>query len=734
MKFPFVKQPDAMDCGPACLTMIAAHYGRHYTLDHLREQCFIGREGVSLLGISKAAEQIGFRTVGGRLTFDKLAEKALLPCVVHWNQEHFVVVYAIRKKKKEYTVSVADPGKGLVTYSREAFCRHWISTCTGGEEKGIALLLEPTQLFYEQEGDRLPSENRIRFLWKYLIKYKRFFGQLMLGLFIGSLLQLIFPFLTQAIVDTGIQGKDIGFIWLVLIAQMVLLFSRTAIDFIRRKILLHISTRINVSLISDFFIKLMKLPMKFFDTKLTSDLLQRIEDHRRIENFLTNQTISIVFSVFTFIIFSIVLFVYHLPIFTVFIAGSILYGLWIRIFLKKRRLLDYKMFEQQGMNRNVVYQLITGMQKIKLQGCEQRKRWEWEDVQADLFDVNMQSLNLRQNQEAGGIFINELKNILVTVLAATAVINGSLTLGMMLSIQYIIGQLNSPVEQLMSFIYQWQDVSISLDRMNEIHTQQNDEGTGRSIAALPRDVETDIHIRNVCFRYDGARPDYVLEGIDLHIPQGKVTAIVGASGSGKTTLIKLLLGYYMPNEGELLVGGENLSQFNPAWWRTQCGAVMQEGYLFSDTIARNIAVSDDEIDTDRLRHAAQTAHIAEYIEGLPLGYNTKIGQDGQGVSQGQRQRILIARVVYKNPPFVFLDEATNALDANNERVIVENLSEFYKGKTVVVVAHRLSTVKHADRIVVLEGGRIAETGTHAELTTRKGRYYELVRNQLELGK
>lgn len=723
-----------MDCGPACLTMIAAHYGRHYTLDHLREQCFIGREGVSLLGISKAAEQIGFRTVGGRLTFDKLAEKALLPCVVHWNQEHFVVVYAIRKKKKEYTVSVADPGKGLDTYSREAFCRHWISTCTGGEEKGIALLLEPTQLFYEQEGDRLPSENRIRFLWKYLIKYKRFFGQLILGLFIGSLLQLIFPFLTQAIVDTGIQGKDIGFIWLVLIAQMVLLFSRTAIDFIRRKILLHISTRINVSLISDFFIKLMKLPMKFFDTKLTGDLLQRIEDHRRIENFLTNQTISIVFSVFTFIIFSIVLFVYHLPIFTVFITGSIFYGLWIRIFLKKRRLLDYKMFEQQGMNRNVVYQLITGMQEIKLQGCEQRKRWEWEDVQADLFDVNMQSLNLRQNQEAGGIFINELKNILVTVLAATAVINGSLTLGMMLSIQYIIGQLNSPVEQLMSFIYQWQDVSISLDRMNEIHTQQNDEGTGRSITALPRDVETDIHIRNVCFRYDGARPDYVLKGIDLHIPQGKVTAIVGASGSGKTTLIKLLLGYYMPNEGELLVGGENLSQFNPAWWRMQCGAVMQEGYLFSDTIARNIAVSDDEIDTDRLRHAAQTAHIAEYIEGLPLGYNTKIGQDGQGVSQGQRQRILIARVVYKNPPFVFLDEATNALDANNERAIVENLSEFYKGKTVVVVAHRLSTVKHADRIVVLEGGRIAETGTHAELTTRKGRYYELVRNQLELGK
>lgn len=732
MKFPFIKQPDAMDCGPASLVMIAQHYGRHYTLDHLRERCFLARDSVSLLGISKAAEEIGFRTVGGRLTFKKLTEKVLLPCIVHWNQEHFVVVYALRKQRKGYTVFVADPGKGLLTYSREEFCEHWISTRTNGEEKGIALLMEPTQLFYEREGDQLPSENRIRFLWKYLLRYRRFFGQLILGLLIGSLLQLVFPFLTQAIVDTGIQGKDIGFVWLVLLAEMMLLFSRTAIDFIRRKILLHISTRINVSLISDFFIKLMKLPMKFFDTKLTGDLLQRIEDHRRIENFLTNQTISIIFSAFTFVIFSVVLFIYHIPIFLVFLAGSILYGIWIRVFLKKRRQLDYKMFEQLGINRNVVYQLITGMQEIKLQGCEQRKRWEWEDVQADLFDVNMQALNLSQNQEAGGIFINELKNVLVTALAAAAVINGSLTLGMMLSIQYIIGQLNSPVEQLMNFIYQWQDVSISLDRMNEIHTQQNEEDADRHVKALPEN-NTNIHIHDLCFKYDGARPDYVLEGIDLHIPQGKVTAIVGASGSGKTTLVKLLLGFYAPNEGEIRIGDENLSTFNLSWWRTQCGAVMQEGYLFSDTIARNIAISDDEIDLDRLRQAARVANIAEYVEKLPLGYNTKIGQDGQGVSQGQRQRILIARVVYKNPRFIFLDEATNSLDANNERAIVENLSTFYKGKTVIVVAHRLSTVKHADQIVVLDGGKIAETGTHAGLTARHGKYYELVKNQLELG-
>ena len=732
MSFPFIKQPDAMDCGPACLCMIAEHYGKRYALEHLRDNCFIGRDGVSMLGISKAAEKIGFHTVGGKLTFDKLAEKALLPCIVHWNQDHFLVVYDIKKKRKGYEVYVADPGKGLITYTQEEFCNHWISTQTGGEEKGVALLLEPTQLFYEQEGDQLHSKNRVKFLGSYLLKYKRFFGQLILGLFIGSILQLIFPFLTQAIVDTGISGKDIHFIWLVLIAEMMLLFSRTAIDFIRRKILLHISTRINVSLISDFFIKLMKLPMKFFDTKLTGDLLQRIEDHRRIENFLTNQTISVIFSVFTFVIFSIVLFIYNVPIFLIFIIGSILYGAWIMIFLKKRRLLDYKMFEQQGINRNVVYQLITGMQEIKLQGCEQRKRWEWEDVQADLFDVNMQSLNLRQNQEAGGIFINELKNMLVTVLAATAVINGNLTLGMMLSVQYIIGQLNSPVEQIMGFIYQWQDVSISLDRMNEIHTQQNEEDENRHIATLS-DGDCGIRIQNLCFKYDGARPDYVLNNINLTIPQNKVTAIVGASGSGKTTLIKLLLGFYNPNEGNIYVGKENLLEFSLSWWRSQCGAVMQEGYLFSDTIARNIAVSDDEIDLKQLRHAARVANIADYIEELPLGYNTKIGQDGQGISQGQRQRILIARVVYKNPRIVLLDEATNSLDANNEKAIVENLSDFYKGKTVVVVAHRLSTVKNADQIVVLDGGRIVETGSHGDLTRGKGKYYELVRNQLELG-
>lgn len=736
-KITFIRQRDAKDCGPTCLAMVAKCFGRSLDLKYIREITALSKEGVSLLGISKAAETIGLKSIGGRISFDTLVNEAPLPCIVHWEQNHFVVVYQVKKNRKgQWRVHVADPAKGLLDYTKQEFCASWVSTKTYGEEKGVVLLLEPTSFFYKQ-GDAvtMPAQNRLQFLWSYLSKYRRFFTQLILGLLFGSLVQLIFPFLTQAVVDTGIEGKDIGFVWLVLLAEMMLLFSRTAIDFIRSKILLHISTRINISLISDFFVKLMKLPMHFFDVKLMSDLLQRIEDHRRVERFLTSSSLSLLFSFFTFLVFGIVLAVYNLSIFLVFLLGSLVYAGWILMFLKKRKVLDYKYFEQAARNQNVTYQLLYGMQEIKLQGCEQRKRWEWEDVQADLFKVNLQALNLQQIQQAGGMAINEIKNILITVLAAAAVIHGNMSLGMMLAVQYIIGQLNSPVGQLISLIYSWQDVSISLERMNEIHVESDEENSERTVNSYTDDTPNghSVTIENLTFKYDPYKKQDVLSNINLTIPNGKVTAIVGASGSGKTTLLKLLLGYYEPLGGNIRLGGVSLSRINLAWWRSQCGAVMQEGYLFSDTIARNIAVSDDEPDIDRVRLAARTANIADYVESLPLGYNTLIGQDGQGVSLGQRQRILIARVVYKNPVFVFLDEATNSLDANNERHITEKLEDFYKGKTVIVVAHRLSTVRNADQIVVLDEGRVVEIGSHEKLIALRGKYYALVKNQLELG-
>ena len=581
--------------------------------------------------------------------------------------------------------------------------------------------------------DEEPTEERsFKFLFGYIKQYRKYFGQIVLGLLVGSLLQLILPFLTQSIVDVGIKNQNIGFIWLILLGQLMLTISRTAIDFIRRWLLLHISLRINISLVSDFFIKLLKLPMSFFDTKLMGDLMQRMGDHSRVNSFLTQQTLNIVFSLFTFVVFSIVLLSYNWLVFAIFMLGSLLYGGWLALFLRRRKVLDYELFEQRAINNNKTYEFITSMQEIKLQDCEQRRRWEWEDVQADLFNVQMKSLKLQQTQEAGSIFINELKNIVITVVAATAVIHGQLTLGMMLAVQYIIGQLNSPVEQLMSFFYSVQDVKISLERINEIH-RMDDENGKQGLETSVTDETKGIDMENINFKYDPHALKTIIDNVSLTIPKGKVTAIVGASGSGKTTLIKLMLGYYPVLGGQITIGGTDVNTLNKKWWRRQCGVVMQDGVIFSESIARNIAVDDKEIDKQRLQTAAEIACIHSYVMGLPLKYNTKIGRDGVGLSQGQKQRILIARAVYKNPDYIFLDEATNSLDANNERMIVEHLDEFYKGKTVVIVAHRLSTVKNADQIVVLDKGKVVEIGNHEELTANRGAYYNLVKNQLELG-
>ncbi|MFT4155142.1 peptidase domain-containing ABC transporter [Parafilimonas sp.] len=736
-RFPLYLQLDAMDCGPTCLKMIAKFYGKNISLNRLRTDSQFSKEGVSLLGISKAAEKIGFRTQGVTLTHKQLTEEVPLPIILHWRQNHFVVLTPFQQK--EY-FEIADPAAGLVKMTEKEFKAQWLQAEEDGESIGIALILEPTHAFYVQE-----DEKEVKVGWTVLLFYlkqnRRFISQLFIGLFIGSLLQLIFPFLTQSIVDVGINTHDLQFIYIILIAQCMLFISRTVVDFIRSRILLYVSTRINISLLSDFWSKLMRLPLAFFDTKQTGDILQRIEDQHRIENFLTGTALSTMFSFINIIVFSIVLLLYKVSVFFVFAIGSIFYVLWIRFFLKRRRDLDYKRFFLASRENSTTMQLIYGMQEIKLNNAETAYRWEWENLQARLFNLLFKNLSLSQWQQAGAVFINEGKNIFITFLVATAVLNGQLTLGAMLAIQYIIGQLNSPVEQLVGFVQQAQDAKISLERLNEIYQVEDEEkddsaslnhGWNEGLIN-PITINKGIKIQDLSFRYTGVGNEPVLKNIKCEIPEGKVTAIVGVSGSGKTTLLKLLLKFYENYKGEITVGGVNLKYISPSYWRSQCGSVLQEGYIFNKSIAQNITINDENLRHEKLIHACKMANILPFVESLPLGFNTKIGAEGNGISAGQKQRILIARAVYKNPQYLFFDEATNALDANNEKVIIENLQNFFNGKTVVVAAHRLSTVKNADNIIVLHEGEIAEQGTHEELSSRKKRYYELVRNQLDLG-
>jgi ATP-binding cassette subfamily B protein len=724
--FPFYKQLDAMDCGPSCLRMVARHYGKHFTLQTLREKSHLNKEGVSMLGIARAAEAIGLQTMGVTLTWERLQNEAPLPVVVHWKQNHFIVVYKIKRDR----VYVADPAFGKTVYSREEFLKGWISTRKDGEAKGACLLLQPTPDFLNQEDEPV-KKSGFNYLYRYLAPYRKYVYHLILGLLLGSIIQFVLPFLFQSMVDFGITNQDLKFIYLILLFQFILILSQMGIDFIRRWILLHVSTRINISLISDFLVKLMKLPVGFFDTKLTGDILQRIGDHRRIETFLTTSSLTILFSMVNLLVFAVILAIYSLKILMIFLAGALLYFLWIYLFMRKRRALDHKYFSKMAENQSKLIQIIHGIREIKLNNAERTNQWEWKDIQAGLFRVNMKTLSLNQYQEAGGIFINETKNILINVTAAIAVVNGNLTLGTLLAISYILGQLNGPIEQMITFFHRAQDARISLERLGEIHDSEDEYQRETGITVLP--AIDRVTVNNLEFSYPGALNRNVLEDINLTLQKDTVTAIVGVSGSGKTTLIKLLLGFYEPIQGEIRVGDMNIQMMSPDLWRGQCGVVMQDGFIFSDTIAKNIALGEQYIKSDQLLYASRMACIDDFIDQLPLGYNTRIGQEGLTLSGGEEQRILIARAIYKNPSFLFLDEGTSALDANNERRIMDNLQLVFRGKTVVIVAHRLSTVKNADQIIVLERGRIVEEGKHNALIAKKGHYFELVRNQLELG-
>ncbi len=725
LKFPFYKQTESKDCGPTCLKIIAKHYGKVVNTQRLRTLSETTREGSSLLGLSEAAEKMGFRSISIKLPLTNL-EQAPLPCIVHWNKNHFVVVYKIKKGM----IYVSDPAIGLLTYTKERFIESWIGKNADEDTpEGIALILEPTPLFYQDEDDEDLTFG-FSFVFKYLFKYKPFVIQLIIGLLAGSLLQLILPFLTQSVVDVGIKNQDINFIYLILFAQLFLFIGKASLEVIRGWILLHLSTRINISLISDFFIKLMKLPIAYFDARMTGDLLQRINDHNRIERILTTSSLSVLFSMFNLVIFSIIMAYYSLQIFIVFAIGSLFYVGWVLFFFKKRKELDYKRFSQVSQEQSKVIELINGMQEIKLHNAERRMRWNWEYLQARLFKIATKSLSLEQTQSVGSDLINELKNMLITLLAAKLVIDGEITLGMMLAITYIVGQLNAPITRMITFLRDLQDAKISLDRLGEIHNKEDEEPDNREmINELPED--TSIQLKNVSFRYTGGL-EPVLKNLSLTIPANKITAIVGASGSGKTTLMKLLLRFYNADKGEILINNSFLNMISQKVWRDHCGVVMQEGYIFNDTIANNIAVGEDVIDREKLAHAIDIANISDYIEHLPLGFNTKIGNEGSGLSTGQKQRLLIARAVYKNPKFLFFDEATSALDANNEKVIIEKLNTFFANKTAVVIAHRLSTVKNAHQIVVLDNGKIVEIGNHGELIRQRGSYYNLIKNQLEL--
>lgn len=727
MSYPFYPQYDSRDCGPACLRMIAKYHGKSFSSAYLKKICFQKRVGTSLLDLSNAAEILGFRTVGLKITWEQLSTQINLPCIVTWNKNHFIVVYEITKKH----VIVGDPSQGVLKYPIEIFKQCWHSI-NDIDQMGIALILEPTPMFYKND-EHVGYIRRVSFfkLFSYARPYLKYLCIIAVLILLSSILSLIFPSLTRANVDIGIENKDVEFVKIILLAQLFLVIGQASNEILKNWLLLNVSIRVNLSLVSDFLGKLMRLPISFFDSKRIGDLIQRIGDFSRIQHFLTSVLISLIMAFVGFIAYSLIMSSYSWSILIIFLIGSFLYVIWVVVFLKQRKKLDYMRFQEAANNQSNIIQLISGMQEIKLNTCEKKKQWEWQQIQSRLYDISLKSLNLVQMQQIGGLLIDQSKNIIITYIAAQSVINSEMTLGMMLAMQYIVGQMNAPVSQFVSFMQSIQDAKISLDRLNEIQEIEDEGNVNKKNVNEIKD-SLPIIVNNLNFRYNGPNSKLILKDINLKIEPNKITAIVGASGSGKSTLIKMLLGFYKPISGNIYIGNNKLEEIYEKTWRKKCGVVMQEGFIFSDTIANNIAASDSITNMERVKYAAKLGNIDEYIATLPMGYNTMIGMEGNGISSGQKQRILISRAIYKDAPYIFLDEATNALDACNEASIMANLATFFKGKTIVIIAHRLSTIKNADKIVVMDSGRIVEEGNHSSLLQIKGVYYELIKKQMDI--
>lgn len=737
-KFPFSHQLDSMDCGPACLQMIATYYGLNKKLLDVRELCYASKNGVTLQGICAAAETIGFRCKAINTTFDHWLRHMIFPCIVFWRQKHFIVVYKLRIKKSKRGnyrgyVIVGDPAYGIVKYSVEEFVEGWIYE-QSDEKKGITLMLKPSKTFNQEKNELVNNRKfSLIYFWNYIRLYSRSIMSVLVGMLFILIIQMIFPFLTQSLVDVGVGENNLNFIFLVLGAQLLLSLSILFIEIFQSWILLHVISRVNIALIADFITKMLKLPIVFFDSKNTGDIMQRIEDHQRIEDFFTTTSVNTFFSFFSFIVFAVILGIYNVYMLSFFLFGHVIYVIWTMLFFKYRRVLDFKRFDKSAKNQSNMIQLIEGAEEIKLNNCEYKMRSAWEKIQEELLAINVQGMKIEQIQNIGAFFITNVVNTVLLAYAAWLVVKGNITLGMMMSLTYIIGQLKGPIQNFMSFTYAYQDARISLERLSEVHLQKDeDEINQTKISEFS--LDQDIKIENLEFSYYGPSTSLIFDRLNLTIEHNKVTAIVGESGSGKTTLLKLLLGYYQPQKGRISVGNIDLKDINSYFWRNKCSAVMQDGFIFSASIMENIGIKDEVIDHNKLEYALKLSNSQSFISNLPAGLLTEIGQDGNGLSQGQKQRILIARAIYRNPAFLFFDEATNALDANNEKEIMQNMMYFFKGRTVVVIAHRLSTVKNADNIIVLKQGQIIEQGKHDQLIKLKSYYYNLVHDQLELAK